>query len=378
MNVGWSRRACGRAIALSSLMTSLATGTVASPDTAISDRKGRSATSPNATPTATGTSTPTGASATASEEAEDPKRAQARAYAMAAFSALDNGAYKDAITYFSNAIELLDVPTLRVGRADAFAQVGKWLEAKADYAAALGYSIQPEDSVAFAQSQTTAKLKLQNLELRIPELRVRTTADYVDVTVDKPPAVRLLRGEPLTVNPGSHRVLVTSSGRSIVHTIEVGDGQVITVDGPMPIPKGEPTIVTSPMSPPTPVSASRTDTQSSTEFVVSASLTGAFAVSTVLVGLVFFEMKSDYDKIKEYDPSDPLAKTGADESYERSGTVRSVLGGLAAATVVAAGVTTYFWVAPRVGSDTAAQANSRRDAAALTVAGVWLGAAGHF
>lgn len=309
------------------------------------------------------------------------KRSKARSLASKAFVALDGGSYANAVTHFSDAIALFDVPTLRLGRANAYFALGKWREAMSDCEAAIAYELQPGDSATLAASRVTATTRLQEIEKRIPKLRLRTTGDDADVVVDESPAVRVSDGALLPVNPGSHRVNVTTSGRSVTHSIEATEGQVVTVLGPQ-----QPTIVTLAAPPkvsrapkPAPVSlpaeVSVTDSETPTERIVATSVTCALAVATVVTGVMFFDAKRRYDAVNA---DDSLTELDANRSREEAEAYLPPLIGLATATVVSAGVTTYFWAAPQFADDRPGRAPHPSGLTGVIPSGVWVGAAGRF
>lgn len=307
---------------------------------------------------------------------EDAGRVQARAHAVAAFTALDSGSYPEAVTQFSEALTLVDVPTLRVGRAEALFQLGKWLEAKADYEAALGYVLQPGDSASFVESKTSAKTKLESLSSRIPRLRVQTTAAYAEVVVDDLPAVRLPNGQELPLNPGAHRVVVSAAKSSVTHAIEARDAQVVTVEGPELSLETTTRPAVPDEAPPLPTATDHTREPSGigTELVVSASVTGVLAVGAVVTGVLFLDARSEYTDARN-DPS--TSDTRVRALYDRTKTWGWVNTGLIAGAVAAAGVTTYFWLAPQF-AGAPSRAQSTPGPASLTPTGVWLGTAGHF
>lgn len=366
LNVGGSLRKKSRTLVLSGLLVWVPVSAAA-----------QSATAPSSTPRSNAASS-NAARSNSTTDSKDPKRAQARSYAMAAFVALDGGAYPEAIAQFTSGLDLLDVPTLRVGRAEALFQVGKWLEAKADYEAALSYALKPEDSATFSESQAIARDKLGSLEPRIPALRIQSTAEYVDVNVDEASAVRLSTGERLAINPGAHRVVISTPDGSLTHSIQAKEGEVLTLDGPksspaLPKPSSGPSLASG--DSPTPLSDTRAERGTNTALIVSASITGALAIGTVVASFVFFDAKSDYNRAN----SDLTgSESRRNELKSRAETIRLLTAGLAGLTVAAAGVTTYFWLAPRLESDEVAQLHSPPSWTALDPTRVWVGARGTF
>lgn len=338
-------------------------------------------------PAATG-ATPTGATPTdrsqprigepwkrsPSVASDEANRAEARTHAAAAFTALDNAGYEAAVTHFTKALTLVDAPTLRVGRGDALVRLGRWVEAKADYRAAIAYTLSPEDSASFADSQANAETKLAALEQRMPHLRVNTAAEVVEVTLDNAPPRSLAAAELLELDPGSHQVVVSAAGRSVSHTVQAREREDVVVDGPVLAPVAAKTTAPAPV--PVAAPAPDTDAGPTTPFVVAASITGALAIGTVVTGALFLSARSEYDASNN-DGSVDEARVRT--LRDRAVTLGWVNTGLLAGTVVGAGVTTYFWLAPRFdGPSTKDSAQPASGLGQLTPSGIWLGTSGQF
>lgn len=307
---------------------------------------------------------------------DDAVRAQARTHAAAAFTSLDNGNMAEAVTHFTEALDLVDAPTLRVGRADALVRLGKWVAAKADYQAAMAYTIGPQDSASFSESQTDAKSKLEALDQRMPHLRVNTAVKIVEIAVDDASPKQLAATDLLDLDPGSHQVVVSASGSSVTHSVQAREREDVVVDGPAP-PVAEPkesSPAPAAVAPAQPLEDSGNGP--TTEFVVSASITGALAIGTVITGALFLSARSEYSKVRDAQSASPEREQ---QLYDRANTLGWVNTGLLAATVVGAGVSTYFWLAPRF--DRTPAKNSTVPASGLgqlTPSGVWFGVSGQF
>lgn len=305
---------------------------------------------------------------------DDAVRAQARTHAAKAFTSLDNGNSEEAVTHFTAALDLVDAPTLRVGRADALVQLGKWVAAKADYRSAIAYTLGAQDSASFSESQADAKTKLEALEQRMPHLRVNTAAEFVEVAVDDAPPTQLATTELLELDPGSHQVVVSASGSSVTHSVQAREREDIVVDGPaLPVTKPQ---VREPMPAAPAQPLEDAGAGPTTNFVVSASITGALAVGTVITGLLYLSARDEYTQSKE---AASVSEAREQQLYDRANTLGWVNTGLLAGTVVGAGVSTYFWLAPRF--DNAPASNTTLPASGLgriAPSGIWFGASGQF
>lgn len=273
------------------------------------------------------------------------ERNLARSYAAAAFTSLDEGSYETAVDQFGQAIALLDVPTLLVGRADALVHLSKWKEAISDYEAAIAYQLGPGDSASFANSQKDAATKLSALRERMPRLRIDSTTRQVTITVDEQPSTTLDTTGSLELNPGVHTVIVTAVGQSVVHTFEAKENEVTSLQAPQP-PRPTPAPVVEPapiQAPPPPPE----DPGLSTEVIVSGAVTGALAVGAIVTGVMCLSARSDFNAANDDNSSAPYEDRLS--KWERADTLGLVNTGLTAAAVAAAGVTTYFWIAPQFG-----------------------------
>ncbi len=294
-------------------------------------------------------------------------RAVARTHAIAGFAALDAKAYREAVSQFTKALDLLEAPTLRVGRADALVELNRWLAAQADYRAAAAYVTQPGDSAALVASRAEATKKLQALAARTPRLRVEANAARVEVEVDGHPAHSLIQGATLNLDPGPHRVRVTLDGRSITHSVDARPEAEHVVEGPP-----APTVSPLPTSQPARDVDAEASAPLSDEVLVSGTITGVLTVGAIVTGLLFLNNYSQYNDVRE----DPTAsESRVDALYQSTQTLQWVNTGLTAAAIVGAGVTTYFWLAPRSDAD---RASTEGSSAFSAPHGLLIGATGCF
>ncbi len=297
----------------------------------------------------------------------EANRAVARTHAIAGFRALDAKAYTEAVSQFTKALELLEAPTLRVGRADALVELNRWQAAQDDYRAAAAYVTQPGDSAALVASRAEATKKLQSLAARTPRLRVEANAARVEVLVDDKPAQSLIPGATLDLDPGPHTIRVTAGDQSLTHSVNARPDAEHVVEGPR-----APTVSQIPSSQPATDLDREASSPLSDEVLVSGTISGVLTVGAIVTGLLFLNNYSRYNDVRE-DPS--ASESRVDELYQSTQTLQWVNTGLTAAAIVGAGVTTYFWLAPR--SD-GARINTAGSSAFSAPHGLLLGASGSF
>lgn len=295
-----------------------------------------------------------------SAHVSNAERANARTHALAAFDALDSAKFEQAVQEFGLALELIEAPTLRVGRAQALTKLGRWIEAASDYEAALRYTVLPSDAPSFADSQKTAASKLAELRAKTPVLVIQTGDSTAQVTIDDYAWKPVRSGEEIAVDPGAHRVVVTAFGQTVTHRVDAAAGAQINLQGPVQPESGAPgpaavesTEVASSDTaeaesdivalPPPPDSVDSGEGGSDTRLRVSAVATGVLVVGAVVTGFMYWNARNGYDESRK----DPTATDNErQEKYDDTKTMAWVNTGLAAAAVVGAGVTTYFWLSP--------------------------------
>lgn len=275
------------------------------------------------------------ASAAPGAPASSPaERDAARGHAAAAFTALDEARYDAAIAEFTLALSLMDVPTLRVGRADALVHANRWLEAHADYEAAINYVIQPGDSEAFAQSQKDASTKLEGLRSRMPRLRIDADVASVQVEVDDGPSFVVEAGQTIALDPGSHRVVVVGPGGSFTHTVQTREGETSVI-------AANTKTASDVVAPAVDAAAvGEEPDQPNTALVVSGSITAVLAAGAVATGVWWLVERSDFS-------NEDASHEQKVRDHRHLETLAWVNTGLSAAAVAAAGVTAYLWLSPQ-------------------------------
>lgn len=316
----------------------------------------------------------------ASAQVSNAERANARTHALAAFDALDAAKYEQAVQEFGLALELIDAPTLRVGRAEALTKLDRWIEAASDYEAALRYTVLASDAPAFAESQKTAGRKLAELRARTPVLVIQTGDATAQVTIDDYAWKPVRSGEEIAIDPGPHRVVVTAFEQTVTHRVDAAAGAQINLQGPTQpeagapgpaavesaeVPASDVAETASDGGPLAPLSGDADTSReggSDTRLWVSSAVTGALVVGAVATGIMYWKARNSYDDSRK---DATVSDAERQDKYDDTKTMAWVNTGLAAAAVVGAGVTTYFWLAPR----SSEQAVGRGGGAAVGSAG---------
>lgn len=302
-----------------------------------------------------------------SAHVSNAERANARTHALAAFDALDAAKFEQAVQEFGLALELIDAPTLRVGRAEALTKLSRWIEAASDYEAALRYTVLPSDAPAFADSQKTAATKLAELRAKTPVLMIQTGDSTAQVTIDDYAWKPVRSGEEIPIDPGSHRVVVTAFGQTVTHRVDAAPGAQLNLQGPTQPESGAPgpAAIETETAPQSDVSETESDGDSSaasesgadtgrqggsdTRLRISAVATGVLVVGAVVTGFMYWNARGDYDEARKDSTATDVERQ---EKYDDTKTMAWVNTGLAAAAVVGAGVTTYFWFSPQSSEQT--------------------------
>jgi tetratricopeptide (TPR) repeat protein len=293
---------------------------------------------------------------------------QARTHAIAGFEALDSGRYAQAVTAFTQALALLDVPTVRMGRGDALVKLNQWHDALGDYQAASAYVVQPGDSTALREAPAQASAKYEALKARMPRLRVETSAPEVRVSIDEGPPQVLSNGAWLTLDPGGHSVRVESG--SDARTAEV----IATPEREHVVPGPESTAAEAPSATAEQVSlAAEPGAGVRDDVIVAGAITGVLAAGFAVTGLLFLTGKATYDDAQ----ADPASSESRRERlHDTAKALQWVNTAALAGAVVGAGVTTYLWLAPsRSDTPSAASGGPQRFA---SPDGVVLGIGGRF
>lgn len=147
----------------------------------------------------------------------------------------EQGDIAAALTRFSAADSIMNVPTTGFEVASTQAQLGQLVEARETLRRVLALPQNPDDPEPFNEARAKARALDQQLAGRIGSLRFapRGVADgALDVVVDGERVPRAVLGLPFRVNPGTHQIVARSQGRELRRDVLVAESQAIEV--PLP------------------------------------------------------------------------------------------------------------------------------------------------
>lgn len=166
----------------------------------------------------------TTASAQSREDRADARQAFTRGIEFA-----DAGEWRDAVAAFERAYDLVDAPEILFNLAGAQVQVERFLQASVSYRKLINDDDAPE------QLRDAAKTALEELERRVPKVRVVVEGLLLsdEVRLDDEPAD--VGGAPMAVDPGRHDVSVRRGGETLAaeeFRVEAGEEKTVrlTID----------------------------------------------------------------------------------------------------------------------------------------------------
>lgn len=280
---------------------------------------------------------------TASSAAAAPNDATRRKEAQALFDAgvkqAQAGDAKTALASFREAYAKL--PSVRV-----LYNIGQLCERTGDAACAVrAYEQYVREGEPPPKRREQVEASLRALAKSVGTIAVRSAATGADVTIDGEPAGTVPLERPYAVNPGPHDVSVAQGEKSADKTVAVGPGEATEValdlEAAAPAPPPEPKA-----DAPAPAAAPDTKpTRTEGGFpVVPWIVTGTLAAATVVTGLLTANAYSRYQDKRD---SFPITRGELDDAQGSARTLFIVTGVLGAATVVSAGLATWFTVAPQ-------------------------------
>jgi hypothetical protein len=297
---------------------------------------------------------------------------RARALGRQALTALDAADFALAERLFTEALQLYEAPTLRLGRARAAVGLQHWLAAREDYRAVITAAPGAGDTQAFAEARRAAETELAALNPRIPKLEILTPgAEGVSIQVDGQ-AWAARPGESLPLDPGVHQVTGAFPSGIVTRRVALKEGlsQRFELWAQAPSAAVAPTAAapsagapaagaaTAPAAAPSPVAtkpaAAPSEPTSNGATWVAGIGTGALVVGAVVTGIVTMVKRGEYDRRNQPDV-DYATKRDLRSDVNTWAWVNTVLTGGA---VVGAGITTVLWVSqPASVSESAALAD---------------------
>ena len=146
------------------------------------------------------------AAATARAEDTDQAKDVARRYAEEGIALHERGDYAGAVQSFTRAYGVLGAPTVGIRLARSQAKLGHLVEAAEAYRAVIATPVKKTDPPVFAQAVTDARAELEALTPRIPTLTITLADGVTSPRLDENPVTDDALGQPVPLNPGTHRV----------------------------------------------------------------------------------------------------------------------------------------------------------------------------
>lgn len=147
----------------------------------------------------------------------------------------EQGDTAGALTRFSAADSIMNVPTTGFEVASTQAQLGQLVEARETLRRVLALPQSPEDPEPFNEARSKARALDQQLAARIGSLRFTPSGaseGALDISVDGERVPRAVLSLPFRVNPGTHQIVARSQGRELRREVLVAESQAIEV--PLP------------------------------------------------------------------------------------------------------------------------------------------------
>ncbi len=174
---------------------------------------------------ATAVTVATVAPSTARADENDPARVKARALAEKGDLAFGTGRCDQAVPMWRQADQVFPAPTLKLRIAHCDALLGKVVEAAAALQAIVDTKLPADAPPPWLEATAQATLELPATRARIAKLAVEShaTKPLTQVVVDDTP--RPVDASTFSVDPGHHRLVLTSGVASAEHSFDVDDGQ---------------------------------------------------------------------------------------------------------------------------------------------------------
>jgi hypothetical protein len=259
--------------------------------------------------------------------AED-KIEEAKLHVKSGMELYDENNFRAALVEFQRAYEL--APSYKL-----LFNIGQVYMELQDYAGALkaftrylkeGGPDVPADRV------TQVNADIDRLKGRVGSITVQTSAG-AEVAIDDVSVGYAPLPEPIPVNAGQHKVTVHQPGREAVTRVyDVAGRQEITAALGLDAPTT--TIAPAKPEPPPPPKA-----KSKTPIYVSWGITGALGVGAAVFSVLAYKASSDVADLRG---SYPVTRDQLDDAKDKAVRTAYIADGLIAATVISAGIATYF------------------------------------
>jgi hypothetical protein len=146
----------------------------------------------------------------------DQERAAARTAAVSGIKAYEAKDYEKALALLVRAENVVHAPTHLLFIARSHEALGHLVEATETYRRIINETLSEKASSGFVQAHEAAQAELPAVIKRIPSLEIHVSgadADSLEVTVDGKAFPNVGIGLPTPINPGSHVVVASASGK---------------------------------------------------------------------------------------------------------------------------------------------------------------------
>ena len=283
----------------------------------------------------------------------EQERNAARDLAVEGKKAAEAGNHTKAEDLYRRAYALFPAPTISVRLARELVALGRLVEGEELYRLTTRTPITDESSEPFRAAVAVAKVELEELLPRIPNLKIivkGAESEKVSVTRNDLPVAPALVGVVHNVNPGSHELVARLDGREAKQTLELAEGESKTVELVLSPKPNEPTSRAAP-APPNGPPPSRASEQSADAGAGDGQRTwayvaGGFGVLGLGVGVVTGLMATSAHSDAEKSCPASACRRGSDgeDSVDTFRSLRTVstVGYIVGALGLGAGVTLYL------------------------------------
>jgi hypothetical protein len=165
----------------------------------------------------------------ANAQVSDADREAARSLYKEGFELQQAGNYADALDRFKRSQQVFPAPTALLHIAECEARLGRLVESAETYRTLEHLSLPPNSPPAFVQAQQQGAAELQQVEPRIPHVRIQVTPQNIPglvVFVDEVPMNPALLGVDRPANPGDHKMTAQAPGFPRVEMmVHITEGQ---------------------------------------------------------------------------------------------------------------------------------------------------------
>ncbi|HEY1694647.1 MAG TPA: hypothetical protein VGG39_20895 [Polyangiaceae bacterium] len=179
--------------------------------------------------------TPLAVAPTASAQVSDAERAAARALFKDGDELQRVGKFAEALDKFQRAQQIFSAPTNLLRIAECDAALGHLVESAESYRTVVRTPLPAGSPPAFQAAVDQARGELAQVEPRVPKVVVQVDPPNVpapQLQIDGQQVPAAILGEPLPLDPGTHKVLVTASGFAGAEqsvTLKERDSKTVTV-----------------------------------------------------------------------------------------------------------------------------------------------------